>query len=189
MNNQHDLDRRFVEALWGNPVRGSCTELVWQLLGQGANVHTADRRGRTVLSFRHLERYGVLRVQVARSLVESYGADVNGLVDNRGTTPLLEAARFNAMDLFEFFLEKGADMNHRDNHGRTVLHLAALHPTDDAAVEQVLAVVPSDMIFRKNRKGETAGEQTRDPPINAKLRNTMALVRACQSKFEFAQVD
>jgi diguanylate cyclase (GGDEF)-like protein len=54
-----------------------------------------------------------------RQLINS-GADPNA-VDNKGNTPLMEAAFFKYPDVVRFLLEKGADVSLRNNGGDTAL--------------------------------------------------------------------
>jgi ankyrin repeat protein len=56
---------------------------------------------------------------LVKKLVE-YGADVNGKIQ-RGTTPLMMAARYNNAEITRFLLSKGAKLNTEDNEGHTAL--------------------------------------------------------------------
>lgn len=60
---------------------------------------------------------------MVRSLVSSPGADVNATND-RGATPLLEAARFGHEDVCRVLIAAGADLKAKDNDGKTALMLA-----------------------------------------------------------------
>ena len=60
---------------------------------------------------------------MVRSLVSRPGADVNA-TDERGSTPLLEAARYGHEDVTRVLIAAGADVKAKDNDGKTALMLA-----------------------------------------------------------------
>ena len=60
---------------------------------------------------------------MVRSLVSSPGADVNA-TDDRGSTPLLEAARYGHDDITRVLIAAGADLKAKDKDGKTALMLA-----------------------------------------------------------------
>jgi ankyrin repeat protein len=60
---------------------------------------------------------------MVRSLVSSPGADVNA-TDERGNTPLLEAARYGHDDICRVLIAAGADVKAKDKDGKTALMLA-----------------------------------------------------------------
>ena len=60
---------------------------------------------------------------MVRSLVSTPGADVNA-TDERGSTPLLEAARYGHEDISRVLIAAGADIKAKDNDGKTALMLA-----------------------------------------------------------------
>lgn len=60
---------------------------------------------------------------MVRSLVSSPGAEVNA-TDERGSTPLLEAARYGHEDITRVLIAAGADVKARDKDGKTALMLA-----------------------------------------------------------------
>lgn len=59
-----------------------------------------------------------------KSLLASAKADVNGR-DERGHTPLIEAARFGHNDVVQALLVAKADVNARNSDGKTALMLAS----------------------------------------------------------------
>ena len=67
---------------------------------------------------------------MVRSLLSSPGADVNAR-DERGNTPLLEAARFGHEDICRVLIGAGADVKAKDKDGRTALMLAVQNNHDD----------------------------------------------------------
>jgi ankyrin repeat protein len=60
---------------------------------------------------------------MVRSLLSSPGADVNA-TNERGSTPLLEAARYGHDDVTRVLIAAGADIKAKDNDGKTALMLA-----------------------------------------------------------------
>ena len=60
---------------------------------------------------------------IVRSLVSGPGADVNA-THERGSTPLLEAARYGHDDITRVLIAAGADVKAKDNDGKTALMLA-----------------------------------------------------------------
>ncbi len=60
---------------------------------------------------------------LVKSLVSSPGPDVNAR-DERGSTPLLEAARYGHDDISRVLIAAGADVKAKDKDGKTALMLA-----------------------------------------------------------------
>lgn len=67
---------------------------------------------------------------MVRSLVSSPGADVNA-TDERGSTPLLEAARYGHEDITRVLIAAGADLKAKDKDGKTALVLAVQGDHDE----------------------------------------------------------
>lgn len=67
---------------------------------------------------------------MVKSLVSSPGADVNA-TNERGSTPLLEAARYGHDDICRVLIAAGADLKAKDNDGKTALMLAVQNNHDD----------------------------------------------------------
>ncbi|HJT65497.1 MAG TPA: ankyrin repeat domain-containing protein [Pyrinomonadaceae bacterium] len=60
---------------------------------------------------------------MVKSLLSSPGADVNA-TNERGSTPLLEAARYGHDDICRVLIAAGADVKAKDKDGKTALMLA-----------------------------------------------------------------
>ena len=60
---------------------------------------------------------------MVRSLLSTPGADVNA-TNERGATPLHEAARYGHDDVTRVLIAAGADVKAKDNDGKTALMLA-----------------------------------------------------------------
>ena len=67
---------------------------------------------------------------MVKSLVSSPGADVNA-TNERGSTPLLEAARYGHDDICRVLIAAGANLKAKDNDGKTALMLAVQNNHDD----------------------------------------------------------
>ena len=67
---------------------------------------------------------------MVRSLLSSPGADVNA-TDERGSTPLLEAARYGHEDICRVLIASGANLKAKDKDGKTALMLAVQNNHDD----------------------------------------------------------
>src|SRR6185436_909177 len=60
---------------------------------------------------------------MVRSLLSSPGADVNA-TDERGNTPLIEAARYGHEDICRLLIAAGGNLKAKDRDGKTALMLA-----------------------------------------------------------------
>jgi ankyrin repeat protein len=67
---------------------------------------------------------------MVRSLLSSPGADVNA-TDERGRTPLLEAAGYGHEDICRVLIASGANLKAKDKDGKTALMLAVQNNHDD----------------------------------------------------------
>jgi len=67
---------------------------------------------------------------MVKSLLSSPGADVNA-TDERGNTPLLEAARYGHDDICRVLIAAGANLKAKDKDGKTALMLAVQNSHDD----------------------------------------------------------
>jgi ankyrin repeat protein len=96
-------------------------EVVQFLLERGANAHSVDKKGRTML---HAAASGGGRTI---EYFQKYNLDVNA-VDSRGVKPLHCAAEVsnNFSRAAKWLREHGADISAIDEQGRTVLHYAVL---------------------------------------------------------------
>lgn len=67
---------------------------------------------------------------MVKSLTSSPGADVNA-TDERGSTPLLEAARFGHDEISRVLIAAGANLKAKDKDGKTALMLAVQGDHDE----------------------------------------------------------
>lgn len=103
-------------------VRAKDGDAVRRLVDAGAEVDVRDTSG---LAWD--EAMG-LRVRAARELAEHMGEEAPALADPEhltGVTPLMLAARSDGLAVLEALLERGADVNARDDAGATPLAHAA----------------------------------------------------------------
>ena len=103
--------------------------LVRLLLNHGADPNKRGRDGRTALHT--AADYGILKLVTL--LVEN-GAEVDAKV--HGWTPMPLAAkawRFEPVDVLEYLVERGANVNAEDYHGRRALHWVAKHGGGECA--------------------------------------------------------
>jgi ankyrin repeat protein len=95
------------------------------------------------------------------------GTDVNGKDPSGGSTPLLVAALFGQTEAARLLLEKGANVNSKNNEGATPLLVAAFfcHP------ETVKLLLEKGADVRaKNNRGETPLDTVAEP-WNAEVEN------------------
>ncbi|KAH7114772.1 ankyrin repeat protein, partial [Dactylonectria estremocensis] len=94
--------------------------LVELLLENGADPNRRERHGRTALHIAAGDGYS----DIVRILVEN-GADVDAKV--HGWTPMLLAAKAWRFRIPDYLIERGANVNAADYHGRRALHWAVHH--------------------------------------------------------------
>jgi ankyrin repeat protein len=94
--------------------------LTFCLLIAGCSRQSATNNAQVAALFR-ATREG--NTDMVRSLLSAPGVDVNA-TDERGSTPLLEAARFGHDTICRMLIAAGAKLNARDRDGKTALQLA-----------------------------------------------------------------
>ena len=90
--------------------------LVFASCGQQQRAHNTQ----TVALFQ-ATREG--NTDMVKSLIAGQSADVNA-TDDRGSTPLLEAARYGHEDICRLLLAAGANLKAKDKDGKTAMMLA-----------------------------------------------------------------
>ena len=123
------------------------TEIVIQLIKNGANIESEDVKGRTALNFNH-KNYAIVE-----ALLKA-GANPNHRDDYKwGSTPLHLAALRGDKKMIRKLLEFGADINAKDYNGNMALHNAA----DWGKLEAVIELInKGSELDSKNCKGNSA---------------------------------
>ncbi|CAG9864669.1 unnamed protein product [Phyllotreta striolata] len=82
-----------------------------------------------------------------------YYADPTRLVirDSRGRTPIHQAASRNRVNILQFIVDQGGDLNVQDNAGCTPLHVAVEHDSLDAVDFLLQKGVKTDILNEKNQ--------------------------------------
>jgi len=101
--------------------------LAISLLIAGCGQRTPARNAQTDALFRATVEGNV---DMVKSLLSSPGADVNAK-NERGSTPLLEAARYGHDDVCRALIAAGANLKAKDNDGKTALMLAVQGDHDE----------------------------------------------------------
>lgn len=113
------------------------------------------RDGAGVPVVNHAIRSG--HIEMVEILLEA-GADINGVAEDRGTTPIMDAAAGGHDQLTRRFIELGADLEHVSRDGQTAVILAVGNGRDGAAIELIRGgadVDRKDMLGMSARKYAT----------------------------------
>ena len=111
-----------------NPVAFSILLAISIILAScGQRGATTPRNVQTDALFR-ATREG--NTDMVKALLSSPGADVNA-TDERGSTPLLEAARYGHEDVSRVLIAAGANLKSKDRDGKTALMLAVQGDHDE----------------------------------------------------------
>ena len=145
----HDLAERLLDARpqdanarsgyppYRTPLHAAVTKehlnMVLLLLERGADVKSRCGQRQTALYMASSRG----NVEVVQSLID-HGADVNvecddkdGDIDDVKWTPLLVASETRRPENARILLRHGASVNHQDTDGKSPLHFASRHPSDD----------------------------------------------------------
>jgi ankyrin repeat protein len=99
---------------------GANPEAVRTLLAAGADINTTDCYGQTPLILAVASPGGRNRIEIAAALLDA-GADVNREQGWARATPLTFACVGSSVEMVQFLIGAGADIEHRDRDGSTVL--------------------------------------------------------------------
>jgi uncharacterized protein len=101
-------------------------DVVAELIKRGAQVMARNNRGMTPL---HAASYGG-SLRVVRLLVDA-GAAVNDADDKFKVTPLIVAAEEDHVDVVQFLIDHGANLEQQERHGYTALTRAGFKERRD----------------------------------------------------------
>lgn len=111
-----------------------------RLLGAGADVNAADENG--------LRPLHLAKTRDMAALLADNDADLNAHERNSGYSPLRRALLEDRRDVARFLIQRGVDVNAKDNEGFTAMHAAAGMGALDLAV--LLAARKADLTARNN---------------------------------------
>jgi len=96
------------------------TKVGWILLARGADVNEKGAHGETAVHWAAIARH---HITDALDLLLMFQADVN-VTDKDKETPLMKAIQATNYDAVELLLARGADLNIKNNQGKTALDIA-----------------------------------------------------------------
>jgi ankyrin repeat protein len=155
---QHGADINTTDSEGSTLLHSACNSyrdqvgMVTKLLELGANANARNKNGETPLGCAASHSH----VNIATLLLERGGADVDASDYHRGNTPLL---RSHQTPMLALLLERGANVNARDNEGSTKLHdiCCMMKSSPGAAFANVTLLVQAGIdLNAKNNNGETA---------------------------------
>jgi ankyrin repeat protein len=117
---EYDLDEPDEAPLLTYAIsEGASLEAIEMLVDAGIDIAEVNREGLGVLdvAIKH-KRLDILK------LCEARGIDLLESRRKSGVTPLILAASFSDMQIVTYLIERGADVNDRDNYGMTAADYA-----------------------------------------------------------------
>ncbi len=141
------LERMEPQGLLLQSIRKNDLDGVYQALEEGANIHAADKEGRTPL----FEAVRKGQTETAQLLIDT-GANIEA-ADNWGRTPLFEAVRKGQTETAQLLIDTGANIEAADNWwGRTPL-FEAVRKGQTETVQ--LLIGRGANIYATDKKGRT----------------------------------
>ncbi len=131
--------------------------LMGLFLEAGFSPSLRDSSGVPVLN--HAIRSG--HTYLVPPLLEA-GAELNGIAEDRSTTPIMDASAAGLVDLTRILIDMGAEMDHASRDGQTAVTLAVGNGHDEAAIALIKGgadVDLKDMLGMSARKYATLYNQ------------------------------
>ncbi len=140
--------------------------LMGLFLEAGFSPSLRDSSGVPVLN--HAIRSG--HIPLVSPLLEA-GAELDGEAEDRGSTPVMEAAAAGLIDLTRKLIDMGAELDHASRDGQTAVTLAAGNGYEEAAIALIKGGADAD---RKDMLGMSARKY-------AILYNQESIIRAIEA--------
>lgn len=128
-------------------------DIIKFLIDKTENIMNTNNMNENILFFAgENENASVLEYLLEEKKLKS---NINNVTEE-GTSLLLHVARYgNNLEILKKLIDWGADINHCNKDGRTILHMAAINP-DVNFVKVVVEDLLYDDIFKSDRTGRTA---------------------------------
>lgn len=91
-------------------------------------------------------------LKAMKAVWETYGVGIHGVDWRTGCSPLTEAVKANNVEIVEYLISNGADINYKSQNGDTLVHLAAMNNSYDVLKTLMQLGIPVD---KPNNNGET----------------------------------
>lgn len=156
-NNISDLNIEISSRAFTETVLKGDRFLMGLFLEAGFSPSQRDSSGVPVLN--HAIRSGHISLV---PLLLTAGAELNGIAEDRGTTPIMDAAAAGLVDLTRNLIDMGAEMDHASRDGQTAVTLAVGNGHDEAAIALIKGgadVDIKDMLGMSARKYATLYNQ------------------------------
>ncbi|KAL3069442.1 hypothetical protein niasHS_018167 [Heterodera schachtii] len=141
-------------------------DIVRLLLSHGAIVEQTDFTG---MKFALLGAAIFARLEVCRLLVDEWAADVNQETID-GTTPLLGASGEGHVDVVNFLIERGANLDHTDMDGYNALMCAVKNRRTEMARHLVAIGANTDQIGTDGKRARDLAEESENAEMIAIFR-------------------
>ena len=130
------------------------------LLDSGMDPTILNKSGENALSKNYLDHYSALGSTLLKHLAELGNAESLNRADKYGSRPLDYAVKYKDAQLLNDLVQKGADVNAKDNDGNTFLHKAFTEPynyKNDYVIKDYVDVAIKNGFnpFAPNNNGDT----------------------------------
>ena len=171
--NLNRRDNRGCTALFKS-VQFGCVACLKVMTDAGANADVANRKGLTPVGWliaNTLANY----MQLIRYLVSEGRAKVNNTVkvNNESRTYLHMAAYFNQVDVLNYLIELGVDLDSKDDNGKTPLMIAARCGNLEAVKALLDAGCCPDVVCNKRRCASQQAKGKNTKEIKALIKNRL----------------